>query len=89
VLPALALAATLATRPACSTSCPPENVIVKVIEPSGRRFWIDFIGQGSAADSPVIDSVRTMIADGFTLRAGGGDCGWKANPCVVEGSPGQ
>ena len=88
MLPALALAATLAIRPGCTTSCPPENVVVKLYQPGRPGIWFDFIGEGSAADSPMIDSVKTLLADGFTLRVAGGSCGWRANPCVIIGTPG-
>lgn len=67
-------------------TCPPENVTVKVVEPSGAPLWIDFTGSGCNGDSPVRDAVTQLIADGFYLRARPvGACGWKANPCVVIG----
>lgn len=70
---------------ACTSSCPPENVFVKVVEPSGAPLWIDFIGSGSGGDSPMRDSVRSLIADGFYLRSDG-TCGQtKAKACVVIG----
>jgi hypothetical protein len=66
-------------------SCAPENVHVRVVEPSGHAFWVDFIGSGCGGDSPVRDVIHSMIADGFTLKAAGAVCGTYANQCVVIG----
>jgi hypothetical protein len=84
---ALSLSPVNASVNGCNTSCPPENVFVKVYEPTGPPLWIDFIGTGSNGDSPVRDSIRTMTADGFYLRARPkGACGMtKRTACVVIG----
>lgn len=74
-----------AAQAAPAGTCPPENVFVKVVEPSGPALWIDFIGSGCGGDSPVRDPIRSMTADGFFLRSDG-TCGQtKTKACVVIG----
>ncbi len=60
---------------------PAENVTFS-IRSGSHLIWFDAIGQGSATESPVVDQVRQLVADGFTLRVSG--CGTKANPCVIS-----
>jgi hypothetical protein len=84
VLPALALAATLHTAPACSTSCPPQQQLVKVENASGPPLWLLFIGAGSGAPDGLRPWVTVMVPDGMKrLSEVGGDCGWRKNPCVI------
>jgi hypothetical protein len=89
MIPALAAAALLLPLlppgPAAHTSGerPPESVMVRFYNPTGRPVWFRFIGTAPGADSPVEDWAKTMTADGFTLTVQG--CGRWANPCVVVG----
>ena len=63
---------------------PPQNVVFYVLNPSGRRVWFDATGMGADAPAGVKVAVKVMIADGFTLVIKDHDCGWRANPCVLE-----